>query len=152
MDYLVNLYELELDNINYESGMRITRVLSPNSDKVVAFINDNFNSNWASEAKSSLYKTNPTCFIALDGADIVGFACYDATAKGFFGPTGVKVEYRNKKIGRDLLLKTLSSMKEDGYGYAIIGWSSDRAAKFYEKNACAKPINNTRSVYDRLAK
>ena len=152
MDYIVNLYELDLDNVECLSGLKIVRSLSPNSDRVLEFIKNNFSEGWVSEAKSAVYKTNPTCMIAIDDGEIVGFACYDATAKGFFGPTGVNETYRGKKVGRDLLLKTLQAMKYDGYGYAIIGWAGEHAIKFYEKNANAKPLYNKHSVYDRLAK
>ena len=65
------------------------------------------------------------------------FACFDSSAKGFFGPIGVLSEYRGKRVGQSLLLKTLYAMKEYGYGYAIIGWVSD-AELFYRKTVGAE--------------
>lgn len=155
MDFIVNLYDLNFDNLSdicSNPKVRIVRALSPNSDMVVEYIKKHFNDNWASEAKSALYKTTSTCFIAIDKSEIVGFACYDATCKGFFGPTGVTESYRGQRIGKALLLYTLRAMKEDGYAYAIIGWAGDKAISFYEKNAKAVSLNNVRSVYDRLVK
>jgi hypothetical protein len=35
-----------------------------------------------------------SCFIAVYEKSIAGFACYDATCKDFFGPTGVKKEFK----------------------------------------------------------
>ena len=63
----------------------------------------------------------PTLFVAQRGDTIVGFACYDTTAKGFFGPTGVDETERGKGIGEALLMLTLRALRESGYGYAIIG-------------------------------
>lgn len=150
MDYIVNLYEIDFEDC--DSKYKVVRALSPNSDKIIEFIKENFNDGWASEVKAALYKNNPTCFIAIDNAEIIGFACYDATAKGFFGPTGVKESYRGNGVGKTLFMETLKAMKNDGYGYSIIGWANDRAVKFYQKNANAMPLNNTKSVYDRLIK
>ena len=78
----------------------------------------------------------------------MGFACYDATAKNF-GPTGVTSDYRGKGIGRALLLKCLLSMREQDYGYAIIG---ELPGEFY-KTANAVPIDNSfPGIYGRLIK
>ena len=62
-----------------------------------------------------------SCFVAVQNQQIIGFACYDATALGFFGPTGVIEESRGKGVGKALLLACMLDMKLKGYGYAIIG-------------------------------
>lgn len=146
-DLLVDLHQV--DYSNKECGAKIKRVLSPNSDHVVEFIINNFNQTWASEAKAALYRPNPNCFIAVIDQKIVGFACFDATAKAFFGPTGVSEEARGKGVGRSLLLHTLEAMLHDGYAYAIIGATSG-AIPFYEKVCGAIKIENSTKVYNRL--
>ena len=72
-----------------------------------------------------------SCFIATRGKEILGYACYDATAPDFFGPTSVLDTERGKGIGRALLLRCLAAMRAEGYGYAIIGGVGP--AQFYEK-------------------
>jgi predicted N-acetyltransferase YhbS len=72
-----------------------------------------------------------TCFIAIQDEKMIGFGCYDATALGFFGPTGVAEEHRGKGTGKALLLACLLEMKLKGYGYAVIG--AVGPAEFYEK-------------------
>ena len=62
-----------------------------------------------------------TVWIATRGEALLGFACHDATAKGFFGPTAVAEAERGKGIGEALLFATLRGMREAGYAYAIIG-------------------------------
>ena len=151
-DYLVDLYKLNDEQYPEINGVRFVRVLSPNSDMVVKFVEENFSKFWASEVKASLYKNNPSCFIAVRGTQIVGFAAYDATCKGFFGPTGVLQSERGNGIGSVLLRLCLKAMKEEGYAYAVIGSSSDRAVKFYQRNCNAIEIPDSSRVYSRLIK
>jgi len=86
----------------------------------------------------------------LKGGDMI--ACYDASARGFFGPIGVAAERRGENIGQVLLVRTLNAMKEYGYGYAIIGWVSE-AENLYRKTVGAEYIkggNPENSVYSNL--
>lgn len=154
MDMLVKLYDLKDDPNLYvrllEDGVRIIRVLPPDCGKVVDFVRRNFSDGWANECRASFFNHPMSCYIAVRGKEIVGFACYDATAKDFFGPTGVLESERGKGIGKALLLKCLFSMKEEGYAYAIIGWVSD-AKVFYEKCVNAIEIEDSfPGVYERL--
>ncbi len=146
-DLLVDLHQIDLSNKS--SKAIIKRVLSPDSDLVVDFITNTFNPSWASEAKAALYKPNPTCFVAVIDKQIVGFACYDATAKAFFGPTGVDPNHQGKGIGKALLLHSLEAMLYDGYAYAIIG-AVRGALGFYQKACGAIPIENSTKHYNRL--
>lgn len=58
---------------------------------------------------------------------------------------------RNKGIGRVLILKSLESMKELGYAYAIVGWPTKKAVSFYEKCVNAKMIeSNSMGVYIQM--
>lgn len=98
---------------------------------VVQWIRENFGEAWASEMEMAFSRSPVSCYIAQEGQKLVGFACYDATALGYFGPTGVDESYRGKGIGKALLLACLLEMKLKGYGYAIIGWIGPQ--EFYEK-------------------
>lgn len=81
----------------------------------------------------------------------MGFACFEATAKNFFGPMAVSEAEREKGIGKALLLKSLSSMEEMGYGYAIIGWPAETAVAFYETCVDAVMIDEASSgIYKRM--
>jgi predicted N-acetyltransferase YhbS len=68
----------------------------------------------------------------------VGFACYDATALGYFGPIGVDQAHRKKGTGKALLAACLLDMKLKGYGYAIVGAVKETA--FFEKTVGAVEI------------
>ena len=82
-----------------------------------------------------------SCFIAVREARILGFACHDVTFRNFFGPTGVKLEVRKNGIGTGLLFACLEDMRQQGYGYAIIGGVGPMA--FYSKAVGAVPIEGS---------
>ena len=71
----------------------------------------------------------------------LGFACHDATCPNFFGPTGVDPNERMHGIGKALLFNCLEAMKQQGYGYAIIGGVGP--AEFYAKTVGAIPIEGS---------
>lgn len=137
-DMLVNLYALP----EYEvpEGIRIKQVFPGERQKVLDFIREHYHSpGWEGEAGYAMLQNPVKCFIAVENGEIVGFACYDSTALGYFGPIGLHTQKKGKGIGRALLLRTLYAMKEYGYGYAVIGWVDD-AEGFYRKTVNAVPI------------
>jgi len=73
--------------------------------------------------------------------EILGFACYNATGKGFFGPTGVKKKMRGQGIGSVLLWRCLESQWEQGYAYSIIGGAGP--VDYYAKAVGATVIEDS---------
>lgn len=144
-DLLVKLYDLPplapVIEKQAEQGVRIIRAMSPNKRQVVAWVLAHFGDYWASETDVAFGRSPISCFIAVDGTTIVGFACHDATHKNFFGPTGVHPDYRRRAIGTALLLACLHAMREQGYAYAVIGDAS--SAEYYEKAVGAIIIPNS---------
>ena len=143
MDLLVKLYELPpLEPAiarTVEAGVKIVRPIGPDRGAVVDWVAHNFSARWASEAAMAFSGHPISCFAALDGeSNIIGFACYNATFRGFFGPTGVADEWRGKGIGTALLLRSLHALHEDGFAYGVIGWSS--SDDFYKAAVGAIPI------------
>lgn len=136
-DMIVRLYELPDESPR--NDVKIKRAFPGDKRAILRFIEENFSKSWADEAEHALMLSPPGCFLAVEEGKIVGFACYDATAKGFFGPTGVSADLRGRGIGRDLLLRCLHAMREAGYAYAVIGWVSD-AEQFYRKTVGAEFI------------
>lgn len=90
-------------------------------------------------------------FVAVAEKKIIGFACYNSSGKGYFGPFGVSSDYRGKGVGTELFYACLDGMKNEGYGYAVVGWV-DSAAEFYKRAADAVYIPNTepdKTLYKR---
>ncbi|RMG86422.1 MAG: GNAT family N-acetyltransferase [Chloroflexi bacterium] len=150
MDMLVKLYTLPpLEPVlahQREQGILVRRTLAPEKHHVLSWIKSHFDDNWVSETDAAFARLPVTCFIATLNNEMLGFACYDATAKGFFGPTGVGEAARGRGTGKALLLACLHDMRAQGYGYAIIGGVGPVA--FYEKAVGAVVIpDSTPGIY-----
>ncbi|WP_176085301.1 GNAT family N-acetyltransferase [Martelella sp. HB161492] len=133
-DLLVNLYARRfeaLSSARVAETVTVRRALPPESHFIIEWAEKNFSRYWASEVQVAMAQKPPGCFIATDAGRLVGFACYNATARGFFGPTGVDEASRGKGIGKVLLYRALRALKDDGYAYAIIGAAGP--TEFYQK-------------------
>ncbi|EJN04612.1 GNAT family N-acetyltransferase [Phyllobacterium sp. YR531] len=153
MDLLVRLYALKqnskLDERLFHAGIVIRRVLAPELGLVTQWIQKEFGRGWASEATVSFTRQPPACFIAVKKGELIGFACYDAIARGFFGPTGVSEAARGAGAGQALLLACLIDMRSQGYGYAIIGDAGP--IDFYARAVGATAISDsTPGIYAGL--
>jgi GNAT superfamily N-acetyltransferase len=134
-DMLIKLYELE-DDWQFLAkqralGIILRKPIGPEKHDILSWVSNHFGTGWASETDVALSNRPATCFVALKEANIIGFACYDATALGFFGPIGVEKAYRKNGTGTALMTACLLDMKLKGYGYAIVGAVKD---KNYYKN------------------
>ena len=142
MDYLVNLTKLSADaELNAKlarDGVTIRRAIGPELELVTGWVRDKFGTMWSSETTIGFTRQPPSVLLATKGGRLVGFADYDTSARGFFGPTGVGEGERGAGIGRALLIATLLDMRVMGYGYAIIGDVGPSA--FYEKSVGATVI------------
>ncbi len=140
MDMLVKLWEVKedpsLEEALREEGILLKRAMTPDMSRILAFVRENFSEGWAGECTAALLTNG--CWIAVKNKEVVGFACFDATQKDFFGPTGVRPDMRGKGVGKALLIRSLISMRERGYAYAIIGWTGPQP--FYKKVVGAIPI------------
>lgn len=141
-DMLVKLYELPpLDtalDAQSAKGVVIRRALAPEKHLILEWVTRHFSAFWASECDVAFSNAPVSCFIAMQDDCLRGFACYDVTCRGFFGPTGVASDRRGQGTGTALLLASLDAMRHIGYGYAIIGGAGP--ASFYGKTVGAVVI------------
>ncbi|MBV6647828.1 MAG: GNAT family N-acetyltransferase [Cyclobacteriaceae bacterium] len=154
-DMLVILRDLPdvSDDINRlaTEGVVVRQPIAPEKDLVANWATAHFAKGWGNEVEASFNHQPVSCFIAQAENKILGFACYEATGKNFFGPTGVLEEYRNLKIGKVLLIKSLEALKNMGYAYAIIGGVGP--IPYYEKAVGARVIEGSeRSIYQNMLK
>src|SRR4051794_12315920 len=107
-DMLVNLYAsdapfLRRDEAALKSAggepVTIRRALAPERNLVVDWVGALFSQGWASEAVVAFSNTPAKCHLAHCGNRLVGFACFDATALGYFGPLAVDAAERGSGIG-----------------------------------------------------
>ena len=137
IDMLVRLYDLPDSAALYQDvaakGVTLRRARAFEKHTVAEFARVHFSAKWVSEVEVALTRQPVACFIATRDKQILGFACYDTTLRGFFGPTGVSENARGLGLGKALLFKSLEALREIGYAYAVIGGVGPR--EFYEK-AC----------------
>lgn len=153
-DLLVKLYDLPrmepyLKRSTCE-GVHLRRAMAYEKHQIVNWIRKHFGVGWGSECDVAFSNQPISCHIATENGVIQGFACYDSTSRGMFGPIGVAESARGKGIGSDLLLSGLYSMRAAGYAYAVIGGAGSLG--FYQRvvNAIEIPDSSPGIYIDRL--
>jgi GNAT superfamily N-acetyltransferase len=144
-DLLVRLYDLPplapvvaaLDRQEID----VRRALATERPEVIAFARAHGSEGWAAECEAAFARMPLACFIAVASDTLIGFACYEATCRDFFGPELVSAQHRGRGVGRALLLAALHAMRAEGYAYAIIGWAS--SIDFYRKAVGATVIEGS---------
>lgn len=154
-DMLVKLYPLPADPGLEDSlrakGITIKKALAPDMSKIIAFTEENGHPGWADEIRVCFSNQPVSCYIAVKNKKVIGFGCYEATARGFFGPTLVEDAERCQGVGKALLLACLASLRELGYAYAFIGWPAENAIHFYQQATGGMMIpDEGYGVYSRM--
>jgi predicted N-acetyltransferase YhbS len=134
-DMLVRLYNLPDARPHLArssaAGLTIRRAEPWDRDRMRQFATDSFGELWAVEADRAFDQMPISGYVATWGPEVAGFAVYECTRRGFFGPMGVRESLRGQSVGAALLLSCLRSMREMGYAYAVIGGVGP--VEFYEK-------------------
>jgi len=150
-DMLVNLLRLPPAEELYAELQRkydvhIRRAMTPDKFRIVEWVKEHSTLSAAGECDTCFSRIPVSCFIATRGQNILGYACYNATAPDFFGPTKVLEDEQGKGIGKALLLASLHALRNEGYAYAIIGGVGPEA--FYQKTVGAVLIGgSTPGIY-----
>ncbi len=149
-DMLVHLLplpdETALLNKLEAAGIQIRRAMAPDKFRIMEWVREHSTLSAAGECDVCFAHTPISCFVATRGGDMLGYACYNATAPDFFGPTRVLDSEQGKGIGKALLIRSLRAMREEGYVYAIIGGVGPQ--EFYEKAVGAALIpDSTPGIY-----
>lgn len=150
-DMLVRLYDLPDPASWYrragDAGVVVRRAEPWERSRFRAFVQEQFGERWADEAETAFFRLPITAFVAVRENEIVGFAVYECTRRGYFGPTGVREDLRGKGLGAALLFRCLEAMWSMGYAYAVVGGVGP--VEFYEKVCGAFVIpGSERGIYD----
>ena len=139
-DLLVKLYDLPLPSAQrpLPEGVLVRKPIGPEQGLVTAWVAAEFGPGWASEAQVAMANRPVSLYMALRAQTLLGFACYDATALGMFGPIGIGADARGQHIGAALLLACLHDMRSQGYAYAVVG--SAGPVDFFARTAGAIDI------------
>jgi GNAT superfamily N-acetyltransferase len=144
-DLLVRLYDLPPSGPAVEAlaeqGIAVRRALASERPIVVDWARVHGSTGWAGECEVAFARVPLACFVAAEGDRLIGFACYEATCRNFFGPELVHPDRRGRGVGRTLSLSALHAMRAEGYAYAIIGWAG--SVDFYRRAVGATPIEGS---------
>ena len=145
-DLLVRLYALPDPQRHYDgaaaAGITVRRAEAWDRFALRRFVTAEFSETWASESDFAFGQGHPIrAFVAMSEGAICGFAAYECTRRGYFGPTGVRTNLRGNGVGAALLFRCLESMREMSYSYAIIGGAGP--ADFYAAVCGATVINGS---------
>ena len=137
-------------------GIEVRQAAPSEKRIVVNWVRAHFSETWAAECEAGIEQRPVCCYIAVEHSrthptsdnpyslppeKLVGFACFDVTTRGMFGPTGVQEDYRGRNIGKALLLASLHAMAARRYAYAVIGWAGP--TEFYAKTVGATIIEGS---------
>jgi GNAT superfamily N-acetyltransferase len=144
-DMLVKLYDIpdpapRLRGLE-RLGIGVRRPMAYEKSIVLSWVSETFGQGWADECGAAFTRRPVSCFVTVNEGAVLGFACYDCTYMGFFGPAGVQKNDRGRGIGTALLLTALKAMAAEGYAYAIIGYVS--STSFYERAVGATVIEDS---------
>ncbi len=143
-DLLVRLYDLPSDK-----GAAVRRAFSAERHLVCNWVAEHFSRTWAAECDGCFANGRPTCFVVTEDGALLGFACYDTTARGMFGPVGVAESARGRGLGSALLLAALRDMAAAGYAYAIVGGAGADSLAFYRRAVNAIEIPDSEPGFYR---
>ncbi len=149
-DLLVNLLKLPAQ----ESGSKeflVRRAQPFELTAVREFVTENFSVAWADEVAVGFARQPISVLVATMEHEVVGFAAYECTRRGFFGPMGVCDKAKGKGVGKALLLAALASLRDMGYVYGIIGAAGP--VRFYQTTVGAIVIPDSEpGIYTDLLK
>ncbi|CAG0971817.1 hypothetical protein BURK1_01265 [Burkholderiales bacterium] len=151
-DMLVKLWELPplapVLDATAAQGVVVRRALAPEKPVVLDWMRMHFPA-WTAEVDAAFARLPVACFVAVRDGELLGFACHDAIAPDFFGPTAVLASARGQGLGRALALAAMHALEAQGYAYAIVGGVGPVA--YYEKafGAIAIP-GSTPGIYDGM--
>ena len=149
-DLLVNLLKLPLLESATDDFL-VRRAQPFELSAVREFVTENFSVRWADELSVGFARQPITVFVATIQHEIVGFAAYECTRRGFFGPMGVGENAKGQGAGKALLLAALAGLRDLGYVYAIIGAAGP--VSFYQSTVNAIIIPDSEpGIYTDLLK
>ncbi len=105
-----------------ERGITLRRLTSDDAAAFDAYLAREWSWNWRVEAGGTLRREPVSTHLAVCEGEIVGFASFNATGPGQFGPMGVRPDLRRLGIGAALLKRCLLDLRAQGYATADIQW------------------------------
>jgi GNAT superfamily N-acetyltransferase len=110
---------------------------------VVGWVRGLFGDGWADECDLSFTRRPASCFIATVANRVIGMCTYDGVARGVAGPMGVEPKFQGRGVGKAVFVEALLDMRDQGYQYAILGWTRPEVQALFQKLAGATVIEGS---------
>ncbi len=136
-DLIVSLQSLPVVQ-DLPQGYRLEAAKPWDREAILTWVRSNFGAGWAGEVACGLGQHPSKVLIVRRDTELLGFACFDVTFPGFFGPTGVSEKARGLGLGKALLVEAMHRLAGLGYVYAFIGDAGP--VEFYRKAVGAEPV------------
>jgi GNAT superfamily N-acetyltransferase len=132
VNYEINLSQffypkrvLKLENKLISEGIIFRKGRDEEAEIVSQWVGKTFESPfWRIESLYAFRNKPPTIWITEQGSELIGFSVYLRMGRNEFGPIGVDPKKRRHGVGTVLLFKALNDLKELGFRYAVIPWTS----------------------------
>ena len=123
-------------------GVAVRRALEDSdAEGAVAFCEEAF-PQWVPELRRGI--EHGACFVAVDDAGVLGFACHSVNRAGWVGPMATNPERQRGGVGRALLGALCQDLRAAGFADAEIAWVGP--VGFYAKAAGASVSRVFRQV------
>jgi GNAT superfamily N-acetyltransferase len=132
VNYEVNLSQFfysrrvaKLENKLVSEGIVFRKGREEEAETISQWVGKTFESPfWRIESLYAFKNKPPTIWIAEQGNELIGFSVYLRMGRNEFGPIGVDPKKRRHGVGTVLLFKALNDLKQLGFRYAVIPWTS----------------------------
>ncbi|MDT8999918.1 hypothetical protein RQP53_11645 [Paucibacter sp. APW11] len=125
MDMLIRLYDLpprgRYQSCLDELALDLRRARSYEKSQVLDWVRQHFSRGWADEISAAFARDPISLFLAIREGQIVGFAAYEVTCRGFAGPIGLHPDLRGTQLCHALSNCVFHAMADDGHAYAVLG-------------------------------
>ncbi|MEL9941169.1 MAG: GNAT family N-acetyltransferase [Ignisphaera sp.] len=115
---------LKIENDLTSQGFLIRKAREDEAEKVGKWVGEKFSPIWRLEALYAFRCKPPSIWLAEQNNELAGFAVYRRMGRNEFGPVGVDPNKRRLGIGTVLLFKSLYELKQLGFRFVVIPWTS----------------------------
>ena len=115
------------------SGVEVRRALGDDDAERAVAMSERTFPHWVPELRRAI--EHAACFVAVDGGDVIGFACHSVNRAGWVGPMATDPERQRGGVGSALLAALCQDLRAAGFADAEIAWVGPLG--FYAKAAGA---------------
>lgn len=129
-------------------GVTVRRLARADEAAYTRYLGERWSEGWQYEGLHALRSGQEPipAHVALAGEEIIGFAAYDVTRPGWFGPIGTNAERRGRRVGTALLHACLHDWQRQGRRHCQI---AGIGPLYFYVDACDAVIERAFQIYQK---